>query len=115
MNDKVKVIRITAIGTLIKHAFSPDRVQPPNPQPVPELSVTNNFKRPDGSDFEDTTVQNITVGHGLLARAIWKAFRNPISHELAADLRDSGLYTEQDCLDALGLLSHLFRRLDNSA
>ena len=32
----------------------------------------------------------------------------------AEDLQESGLYTEQDCLDALGLLSHLFRRLDNS-
>ena len=45
---------------------------------------------------------------------MWLAFRNPIHHELASDLKDSGLYTEQDCLDALGLLSHLFRRLDNT-
>lgn len=99
---------------LIKHAFSPDPLTPPATQPTPELSVTANFQRPDGSDFEDDTIKNISFGHGLLARAMWQAFRNPVHHELAADLRDSGLYTEQDCLDALGLLSHLFRRLDNS-
>ena len=100
---------------LITYAFSPDRVQTPALQPAPELSVTRNFRKPDGREFEKTTKENITVGHGLLVRAMWKAFRNPIHHELAADLRDSGLYTEQDCLDALGLLSHLFRRLDTSA
>ena len=45
---------------------------------------------------------------------MWQAFRDPMSHDPVKDLRDSGLYTEQDCLDALGLLSHLFRRLDNT-
>ena len=99
---------------LIKHVFSPDRVVPPAVQPAPELSVTAGFLRPDGSAFEQQTTTNITMGHGLLARAMWQAFRNPIHHELAADLRDSGLYSEQDCLDALGLLSHLFRRLDSA-
>jgi len=27
---------------------------------------------------------------------------------------DSGLFTEKDCLDLLGLLYHLFKRLDES-
>lgn len=99
---------------LIKHAFAPDQLAPPSPPVLPELSVTKKFKRPNGTNFENDTTKNISSGHGLLARAMWSAFRNPIHHELASDLKDSGLYTEQDCLDALGLLSHLFRRLDNS-
>jgi len=99
---------------LIKYVFSPDQQPPPIPRISPKLSVVKKFKRPNGTEFEELTKRNITDGHGLLARAMWSAFRSPISHELAIDLRDSGLYTEQDCLDALGLLSHLFRRLDNA-
>ena len=90
------------------------RPNPPIIAILPELSVTKKFKRPNGTDFEVLTTRNISNGHGLLSRAMWTAFRNPIHHELASDLKDSGLYTEQDCLDALGLLSHLFRRLDSS-
>jgi len=101
-------------SALIKHVFAPDQPIPPSSPVLPELSVTKKFKRPNGTNFENDTIKNISSGHGLLARAMWSAFRNPIHHELASDLKDSGLYTEQDCLDALGLLSHLFRRLDNS-
>jgi len=99
---------------LIKYAFSPDQQPKPVPWISPKLSVVKKFKRPSGTEFQEITKRSITSGHGLLSRAMWSAFRCPISHELAVDLRDSGLYTEQDCLDALGLLSHLFRRLDNS-
>lgn len=80
----------------------------------PTWSVTKRFKRPNGSDFHDETTKNITEGHQKLVIAMWQAFRDPMSHDPVKDLRDSGLYTEQDCLDALGLLSHLFRRLDNT-
>lgn len=80
----------------------------------PRWSVTKKFKRPNGNDFHDDTVKNITEGHQKLVIAMWQAFRDPMSHDPVKDLRDSGLYTEQDCLDALGLLSHLFRRLDNA-
>lgn len=81
----------------------------------PRLSVTDNFKKPDGTDFETDTTRNITEGHRMLVLAMWQAFRDPLSHELEKDLNDSGIYTEQDCLDALSLLSHLFFRLDNAA
>lgn len=105
--------RLTDIN-LIKHAFSPNQPPPPAPRISPELSVIKKFKRPNGTEFEVLTKINITQGHGLLAKAMWSAFRSPLSHESATDLRNSGLYTERDCLDALGLLSHLFRRLDNA-
>jgi uncharacterized protein (TIGR02391 family) len=80
----------------------------------PVLSVTDAYRRPDGTDFRDDTHRNIKEGHRFLALAIWEAFRNPLAHEEVSDLRESGLFTEKDCLDALSLLSHLFRRLDNA-
>ncbi|MDR3185833.1 MAG: TIGR02391 family protein, partial [Christensenellaceae bacterium] len=71
------------------------------------------YKKPDKSDFDDETKLDITEGHRNLVLAMWQAFRDPISHELVDELKASGLYTEKDCLDALSLLSHLFRRLDD--
>lgn len=78
----------------------------------PKLSVTKKFKKPNGQEFSKDTKTSIEEGHQKLVIAMWQAFRNPISHDAVKSLRDSGLYTEQDCLDALSLLSHLFRRLD---
>lgn len=99
---------------LIRHVFHPVQLPQPAPKVKSAYSVTKKFKRPNGTDFDTKTTENISDGHGLLAFALWKAFRNPLSHENHSDLRVSGLFTEQDCLDALGLLSHLFRRLDDS-
>ena len=78
------------------------------------LSVAGNFKKPDGTDFDNSTVGNIEEGQKFLSAGMVRGFRNPLSHEQIADLRESGLFTEKDCLDALSLLSHLFHRLDNS-
>jgi len=81
---------------------------------TPKLSVTNKFKKPDGKEFEADTIENIAGGHRMLVLGAWMACRCPIAHEEVKDLRESGLFTEKDCLDALSLLSHLFYRLDNS-
>ena len=80
----------------------------------PKLSVTDGYKKLNGQEFPSLTLSTIAQGHKLLAKAMWRAFRNPIAHELEEDLRSSGLYTEKDCLDALSLLSHLFDRLEKS-
>jgi uncharacterized protein (TIGR02391 family) len=80
----------------------------------PKLSVTDKFKKPDGTNFKPDTIENIAGGHRMLALGIWAACRCPIAHEEVADLKNSGLFTEKDCLDALSLLSHLWYRLDNS-
>lgn len=53
-------------------------------------------------------------GNRLLAIAMWKAYRSPIAHEEISELKISGLFTEHDCLDALSVLSYLFRKLDSS-
>jgi len=80
----------------------------------PKLSVTDKFKKPNGDNFEQDTITNITVGHRNLVIGVWEACRCPIAHEEVCDLRDSGLFSEKDCLDALSLLSHLYKRLDDS-
>lgn len=80
----------------------------------PKLSVTRKYKKPTGENFEEDTINNITQGHRMLALAIWQGCRSPIAHEEVLDLKDSGLFTERDCLDALSCLSHLFYRLENS-
>ncbi len=80
----------------------------------PVLSVTENFKRNDGSEFDADTIKNIKNAHREFSHGIVVGGRNVIAHEVVADLKDSGLFTEKDCLDALSLLSHLFYRLDRS-
>jgi len=79
-----------------------------------KLRVAHNYKKPNGEDFQKTTISNIEEGQKFLSMGVVSGCRNPVNHEEVADLRDSELFTEKDCLDALSLLSHLFSRLDNS-
>ena len=77
------------------------------------LRVAQNFRKPNGVDFNSLTINNIEDGQKHLSMGVVSGCRNPVSHEEISDLRDSGLFTEKDCLDALSLLSHLFSRLEN--
>lgn len=79
-----------------------------------KLIVAGGFKMRDGSDFNATTIRNIEEGQKLLSMGIVSGARNPVQHEEKVELHTSGLFSEKDCLDALSLLSHLFRRLDNA-
>lgn len=78
------------------------------------LQVASKYKKPDGTNFTVSTIDNVEEGQKFLSMGILAGARNPIAHEEIAALRDSGLFSENDCLDALSLLSHLFRRLDNA-
>lgn len=78
------------------------------------LLVAQNFKKPDGQEFQKNTINNIENGQKFLSIGVVSGCRNPVSHEEIQDLRESGLFSEKDCLDALSLLSHLFNRLDNA-
>lgn len=80
----------------------------------PILSVISAYKKPDGSEFSDDTKENIVSAHRMFSVGSILGGRHPLSHEEICDLEKSELFTESDCLDALSLLSHLFRRLDNS-
>lgn len=79
------------------------------------LKTTAKFKmRPDGTPFEKRTLDNIEEGQQFLSIGAVCGGRNVIGHEEIEDLRKTGLFTEKDCLDMLSLLSHLFKRLDES-
>jgi uncharacterized protein (TIGR02391 family) len=80
----------------------------------PVLSVTENFKKPNGTEFSEDTIKNVKNAQRLFSEGVVLGGRNVTAHEEFTDLRESGLFTEEDCLDALSLLSHLFHRLDNS-
>jgi uncharacterized protein (TIGR02391 family) len=80
----------------------------------PKLLITEKYKKHGGGSFTSDTIGNITEGHRMLALGVWRACRGPVAHEEVCDLRDSGLFSERDCLDALSLLSHLFYRIDNA-
>ena len=82
---------------------------------ISKLDVTANFENMGGFMFKEKTKTNIQLGQRSLSVGIIEAVRNPLVHEQIIKLRDSGLFTEKDCLDALSLLSHLFRRLDSAS
>ena len=78
------------------------------------LSVIGDYKKQDGTPFSSDTIDNIQNGQQHLSMGIYEGGRNPLSHEEIAELNRSDLFSENDCLDFLSLLSHLFKRLDNS-
>ena len=79
-----------------------------------KLSVAKKYKKPDGKEFSPGTISNIEVGQQHMSAGIMSGVRNPLAHEEIQSLKQSGLFTENDCLDMLSLLSHLFRRLDDA-
>ena len=82
--------------------------------PGKKLQVAKKYKRPSGDDFNSPTLDNIEEGQHFLSAGITAGGRNPIAHEEIADLHSSGLFSEDDCLNFLSILSHLFRRLDDA-
>lgn len=78
------------------------------------LPTTKKYNRPNGQPFNKDTLENIENGQRELSQGIIQGCRNPVAHEEHGDLRASGLFSEKDCLDALSILSHLFRRLDDA-
>ena len=78
------------------------------------LDVVDKYKQQDGSDFTENTKHNIQQGQQYLSQGIIVGGRHPLSHEEINELKISNIFSEQDCLDMLSLLSHLFKRLDNS-
>jgi uncharacterized protein (TIGR02391 family) len=67
-----------------------------------------------GARLGATTRFNIRVGQRDLSKGVWSGFRDPISHEERRVIEELGIFTYQDCLDALAAISHLYRRLDGA-
>jgi len=78
------------------------------------LKTVKKYKRPNGKDFKDSTKENIEEGQKFLSMGVVKGARHPVAHEEIDDLRDSGMFSEKDCLDVLSIVSHLMKRLDDS-
>jgi len=78
------------------------------------LKTVKKYIRPNGLDFKSTTKENIEEGQKFLSMGIVKGARHPVAHEEIEDLRESGMFTEKDCLDVLSIVSHLMKRLDES-
>ena len=57
--------------------------------------------------------KNIEEANKRFALAIWST-RNVFAHTSNPKFEESNLFTEQNCLDALSILSYLFYRLDNA-
>lgn len=79
-----------------------------------KLLVTKKYKKTDNSEFDKLTIQNIEDGQKLLSEGIVAGGRNPLQHEEHLELSKTGLFSEKDCLDFLSLLSHLYKRLNDS-
>lgn len=78
------------------------------------LTVVAKYKKTDGTDFSKDTIVSIENGQQELSAGVVCSARNPLSHEKIKELKGTNLFTEEDCLDTLSLLSHLFRRLDDA-
>ncbi len=77
------------------------------------LHFTDGFRRGDPT-ISGESAKNLENGQRELAKAIWSAFRNPLSHEPMTTIKKLGVISHEDCLDALSLMSHLRRRLADS-
>lgn len=79
-----------------------------------KLSVTKKYMKSDGRPFAPDTIKNIEEGQHHLSEGVVAGGRNPLQHEQHIELSKTGLFSEKDCLDFLSLLSHLFKRLQES-
>lgn len=91
--------------TLMGQAFGKSRAA---------LSVTSKYKKTDGSDFSDSTKENVEEGQKFMSMGVIAGVRNPLAHEEVKELKETNLFVEKDCLDVLSLISYLFRRLDDA-
>lgn len=78
------------------------------------LSVSSKYRKSGGNEFSSSTKENVEEGQKFMSAGVMSGVRNPIAHEEISELKKSGLFSENDCLDILSLLSHLFRRLDDA-
>lgn len=76
-----------------------------------EFHVFAGAIRPNGQPFEQTTINNLEDAQRLLSEGVYTGYRDPLAHNTSIDLKDANLISEQNCLDALSLISMLFDRL----
>ena len=84
------------------------------PKRNPHLCVTKKYQNDSTCRVTQNTFNNIEEGQRWMSVGAWTGFRNPLSHEEIQILKSSTLITEQDCLDCLSILSHLFKRIEEA-
>lgn len=78
------------------------------------LKVAKGYIRASGENFAVKTIDNIERAQRQLSQGVIEGGRNVVAHEEVLDLANSELFSEEDCLDLLSLISHLMRRIDNA-
>lgn len=68
----------------------------------------------DGSRLTSSTGNNMRKGQMLFSQGVVAAFRNPFVHTPKSVIEATGIIDDEDCLDILSLVSHLWKRLDNA-
>jgi uncharacterized protein (TIGR02391 family) len=81
------------------------------PGSPPKVDVAAPFL-PD--TISESSADNLREAQKVLSKGIWQGFRHPIQHEMFEDLKKKGVFSYQDCLDALAFVSHLRRRIDSA-
>ncbi|MEV5963760.1 TIGR02391 family protein [Kribbella sp. NPDC051952] len=66
------------------------------------------------SGLDVNTLKTIRNGHWRLSDGVVAAFRNPVAHEEELLLIETRAMTYQDCLDALSIVSHLYRHFERA-
>ncbi|RDU55167.1 TIGR02391 family protein [Helicobacter sp. MIT 01-3238] len=77
-----------------------------------KLDVVKRYS--NNSKIRDFVLKDIRRGQMFLSKGVVAGGRNVLSHTEYEDLKKTELFTEKDCLDLLSLLSHLFKRLEES-
>ena len=64
------------------------------------------------TDFNDDVEKDIERGQKYYSLGVVAGFRNVIAHGLLDVIKEKNLISEQDCLNTLSILSHLYSNLD---
>lgn len=96
----------------IADAIDLDAVQKAFGGDAPIIDVADPFI-PD--TISSDTAKNIRTAQRVMSQGLWQGFRSPIAHEIVEELENHEVFSYQDCLDALSILSHLRRRLERAA
>lgn len=95
----------------ITDAVDLDAVQKAFGGDAPIIDVADPFL--PGTISSDTA-KNIRTAQRVLSQGLWQGFRSPIAHEIVEELENHQVFSYQDCLDALSMLSHLRRRVEKA-
>nr|WP_238355830.1 TIGR02391 family protein [Kribbella sandramycini] len=77
----------------------------------PQIDVAGSFA---AAGFDGNTLTALRNGQWRLSDGVVAAFRNPLAHEEEMRLIETEAMTYQDCLDALSIVSHLYRHFERA-